>query len=351
MKWTRFQKIAVVAFIAVEVLIFMGAVVRATGSGLGCPDWPLCYGCWTPPTRAEDIDFTKLNLEKFREKAARLGRDPATITPESLRAEFDPMETWVEYINRLTSLPVGVAVTVLLVAGFWQIGARRWGAFLGAFFSFALVLVNAWLGARVVLSGLKPGIITLHMALAILLQCVLVYTAWRGCQRPWGVEFRAGGARFLHWLGVALFILVVVEGIMGSQVREMTDHLAMVHQGELRSQWVQELEGTVVYLLHRSFSWLILAAACLFYWKAGETLRRAGWLEGSILGLVVAQMILGVVLSQVGIIRIAQILHIGLSSLLVSGLFLWLLGSWRALADQKASSGGAGKLPDASPAS
>ncbi|WP_075088972.1 COX15/CtaA family protein [Verrucomicrobium spinosum] len=47
MIWTRFQKLALIAFISVEVLIFVGAVVRATGSGLGCPDWPLCYGCWT----------------------------------------------------------------------------------------------------------------------------------------------------------------------------------------------------------------------------------------------------------------------------------------------------------------
>ncbi|MEZ0387408.1 MAG: heme A synthase [Verrucomicrobium sp.] len=331
MVWTRFQKLALVTFIAVEVLIFVGAVVRATGSGLGCPDWPLCYGCWTPPTKAEDIDFSRLKIEKFREKAARLGRDPKTITQESLKAEFDPVATWVEYINRLTSLPVGLAVTALLVASFWQIGAGRFTAFLGGLASFALVLVNAWLGARVVLSGLKPGIITLHMALAILLQCVLVYTAWRGTAQPWKLPVIAPGARALHWIGLSLFALVVLEGVMGSQVREMTDHLAMLHAGEKRELWVQELDQTVVYLLHRSFSWLILGAAFLFSWKAGLVLGRTRWLEKGILALVCAQMVLGVVLSQVGIVRIAQILHIGLSSLLVSGLFLWLLGSYQGL--------------------
>lgn len=63
---TRFQRIALTAFITVEVLIFAGAIVRATGSGLGCPDWPFCYGRWIPPTSADQIDFTKLSLEKFK---------------------------------------------------------------------------------------------------------------------------------------------------------------------------------------------------------------------------------------------------------------------------------------------
>ena len=78
---TRFQRVAVTAFVCLEILIFIGAGVRATGSGLGCPDWPFCYGRMVPPTSADQIDFTKLDIEKFRKKAAQHGRDPATITP------------------------------------------------------------------------------------------------------------------------------------------------------------------------------------------------------------------------------------------------------------------------------
>lgn len=322
-----FQRIAITAFIAVEVLIFVGAAVRVTGSGLGCPDWPFCYGCLVPPTSAEDINFERLNIEKFRAKAARHGRDPATITPETLRAEFDPVATWIEYLNRLTSLPVGISVTVLLIASFGQIRAGRGRVCATSVAAFALVLINAWLGARVVLSGLQPGIITLHMALAILLQCSLVYAAWRGTDLPWRLALEVTGSRGLRTFAWLLFALVVAEGILGSQVRELTDRLAQTHAGTPRSDWVLELEESAVYLTHRSFSWLILAAAGGFLWQARSAFGRVGWLEWSIGLLVLGQMILGLVLAQVGIVPAAQALHIGLSSLLVSGLFLWLLAS------------------------
>ncbi len=331
MNWTRFQRLALTAFVAVEMLIFAGAVVRATGSGLGCPDWPFCYGCWVPPSKAKDIDFTKINLEKFRAKAARMGRDPATITPESLRASFDPVATWVEYINRLISVPVGLIVLVLFGASFAQLRARRPSVFWTSVLALLLVFVNAWLGARVVISALKPGIITVHMALAIVLQCVLVFITWRGTDAPWRTPLSSGSGILFRRVGMVLFILVVIEGVMGSQVRELTDRLAMLHSNASRQSWTLELEQSVVYLVHRSFSWLIFGSTLWLALKIKRTRGLLLWLETAIVMLVISQMLLGLVLSQAGIVRVAQILHIGLSSLLVSGLFLWLLGTGREI--------------------
>lgn len=324
---SRFQRLALSAFIAVEILIFVGAVVRTSGSGLGCPDWPFCYGCWIPPSSAEEIDFTRLDLEKFRRKAVSLGRDPAEITVERLKAEFDPVATWVEYFNRLTSLPVGISVFAMWCASVWEWRRGRGRVFFAATGAVLLVGLNAWLGARVVLSGLKPGVITLHMALAILLQCVLVYVCWRGHERPWRLSWLGVSDVRLKGVAWALLIFVVTEGVLGSQVRELTDELARSHAGHSRAEWVHELESSWVYLVHRSFSWLILFSGFVFYRLCGRALLRRGWLEGAVVGIVVAQMLLGVVLAHVGIFAVAQVLHIGLSSLLVSGLFLWLLGS------------------------
>lgn len=317
------QRLAIISFISVELLVFMGAIVRATGSGLGCPDWPFCYGRLVPPTQAADIDFEHLDLEKFRRKAAQHGRDPATITPESVRAEFNPKHTWIEYINRLSSMPVGFATLGLMIVAFRQ-RKRHPRVHLAAVLSFALVLVNAWLGAKVVFSGLKPGIITLHMALAVLLLCVLVYAAWKAESKPWQLP----ASSVLWKIAAVLFLLVVLEGVLGSQVREMTDHLAKTHAGEPRSDWVGELEHSWMYLVHRSGSWIILGIALWFGYLAKKTLPGGlGWLETSIVGLVLAQMLLGILLANVGILPTAQVLHIGLSSLLVSGLFLWLLAA------------------------
>lgn len=337
MIWTRFQRLALVAFITVEVLIFVGAVVRATGSGLGCPDWPFCYGCLVPPTSADAIDFTKIDLEKFRAKAARHGRDPASITPESLKAEFNPTATWIEYINRLTSIPVGIATVALFVASFGENRRGRTRVFLAAIASALLVGINAWLGAKVVFSGLKPGTITLHMALAILLQCVLVYTAWRANDRPWSLPWKHAAHNGLRWLAWGLFALIAIEGVMGSQVRELTDTLAHTHAGHPRSEWVTELEQSWVYLIHRSFSWAIVGVGVAFLLMCRRQLVRIGWLEFSVLALILAQMVLGIILAHVGIVGVAQVLHIGLSSLLVSALFLWLLGASRNASGAHAS--------------
>ncbi len=324
-----YQRVALAALISVIVLIFVGALVRATGAGLGCPDWPFCWGCYVPPTSVEQVDFDKIDMERFKRKVARLGQDPDMITEESLRNMFNPVHVWTEYINRLTSLPVGLFT--LLAAGMsfgqWRRG-RRLVAFCG-WLSLVVVLVNAWLGRNVVLSGLKPGIITTHMALAIFLLGLLVYMAWRGADRPWSLPLAASARRKLQVLIVVLLGLTIFEGLMGSQVREMTDHLAKSHVDEPRSAWTAELEHTWMYIIHRSFSWIVLGAAISFYLLAGKALPKGcRWLEKAILGLVIGQMCLGLVLSQVGILAIAQILHIGLSSLLISALVLWIFGAF-----------------------
>ncbi|MDB6138915.1 MAG: Cytochrome c oxidase assembly protein subunit 15 [Verrucomicrobiaceae bacterium] len=322
----RFQRIALAAFICLEVLIFVGAMVRATGSGLGCPDWPFCYGCWVPPTSADQIDFTKLDIDKFKAKAAQHGRDPDSITTASLKAEFDPVAVWVEYFNRLSSIPVSLSVVALVILSCGRIQGPRIRVRTAVWAAVFCLGMNAWLGARVVLSGLKPGAITAHMALAILMLCVLIYAAWASTDRPWRMSLASARPRQIACM---LFALVVGEGIMGSQVRELTDHLAALHSGHPRGEWVHELEQSWVYLVHRSFSWLVLGFGLWFVRSMKKAAGAVGRLEKAILSLIFAQMLLGLVLSQIGIIRVAQILHIGLSSLLVSALFLMLLGTSR----------------------
>ena len=114
---------------------------------------------------------------------------------------------------------------------------------------------------------------------------------------------------------------------MGSQVRETTDELKKTHADVARSEWVGELEQSATYLIHRSGAWLILLVGGMFYLRSIKNQNDAPWVEYTIAACVLAQMCLGLVLSQVGILPVAQVLHIGLSSILVAVLFLWLLAS------------------------
>lgn len=326
MGMTRFQKLATGALVSVLVLMFVGAIVRVTGAGMGCPDWPTCWGCLIPPTRVEQVDFSKLPIEKFQRKAERMGRDPATITRESLRQEFNPQYVWTEFLNRLTSLPVGFFSLATFIAGFWQRSRRPW-VFWMAFASLITVLVNAWMGARVVYSGLASGDITLHLALAMALLGMLAYCAWRGTDTPWRIGMESAPLAKLRLLVTALLVVIVVEGVLGSQVREMTDELARLHVNASRASWARELEGSWKYLAHRSFSWAVLVLAG-WAWLMARRHRAGGpgKVENVALGIVISQMVLGLVMAQVHIYSWVQVLHVGLAAILLTFVWLWRFG-------------------------
>ena len=327
---SRFQKIVVAAWLGVVLLVFAGSIVRSTGSGLGCPDWPKCYGCLIPPTSADQVDFESLDIEKFKAKAERHGGNPDNVTAESLRRDFNPVATWIEFINRLITLPV--AIFTLLVFSFSVKEAMRGrpSVFLAGMAGVAIVLINAIMGARIVYSGLSPGVITVHMALTMLLLCVFVYAGWRGQEKPWTISFVDGRRKGIVALASCIFFLTLAEVVMGSQVRELTDELAKSHKGEERSLWIHELEQSWIYLIHRSFSWLIVLGTLAFAFLGKKALTNGfGWIEKVIFGLVLLQMILGVVMSQFAIYPVVQVAHVLFTALLLSAQCLWLLGAWK----------------------
>ncbi|MDP0491661.1 MAG: COX15/CtaA family protein [Verrucomicrobiota bacterium JB023] len=314
----------------VVLLVFVGAIVRATGAGLGCPDWPTCWGELIPPWKVEQIDPEKLNYERFEKKAERLGRDPATVTPEHILESFNPVHTWTEFVNRLVSLPVGgFSLAAVVFSFFLPRGKRRLHVSL-SLLSLGIILFNAWMGAMVVYSGLKPGIITLHLALAMGLLCLLVFCRWhiRGCARK-PVSSK------LAWSVWGLLFLVIIEGIVGSQVREMTDELARSHVGEQREQWIGELEGSAIYLFHRSFSWLIVLGTALAVWRAWQE-QVVDWRVRVLASLVFAMMVMGIILAHVGVFPWVQVLHVGVAAIMVVLLCGWGLELGKGMRGQRA---------------
>jgi len=133
---TRFARLAAAAATTTYVLIVIGAIVRSTGSGMGCPDWPTCHGAWIPP----------------------LGDNAA----------------WIEWIHRSVAALVGVLVVGLAVLA--MVDHRRQRSIVGA--SVAAVVVTgaqAWLGKITVDTNNAGEWVTAHLAMAMILLALLAF--------------------------------------------------------------------------------------------------------------------------------------------------------------------------------
>ena len=137
MRLNVFQKAALITTATTYLLIAVGGLVRATDAGLGCPDWPLCFNQWIPPTSAEQIVST----------------DQAKL--------FDLFKAWTEYLNRVFGMITGFLIlgTLILAVRGYRNNKRVLYATISAFI---LVLFEGWLGGQVVKSGLRPLILTAH---------------------------------------------------------------------------------------------------------------------------------------------------------------------------------------------
>ena len=145
-----FFRSAFISTILSYLLIFVGGLVRVSGSGLGCPDWPKCFGRWVPPTSIEQI--------------------PAHIDPTA----FNIVLAWIEYGNRMLGVIVGISILLMTIIAVIYF-KKNSKILLSSLLSLFLVIANGGLGAIVVSSVLNPFIVSLHMILALFLVSVLSY--------------------------------------------------------------------------------------------------------------------------------------------------------------------------------
>ncbi len=317
------HRLAWIALISVIVLVAVGATVRVTGSGLGCPDWPTCWGCVIPPTSADQIDVDKLDLEKFKRHAIRKGIDPDTITRETILESYDPVHTWIEFVNRLTSLPLGLSTLLLALFSFGATRNRKVVICL-AWFSLFDVLFNAVMGAIVVRSGLQPGIITLHMALAFLLIAVLVTIIWLSRPQQTTSEPKPTFDRRLLIVSFIFFGCLFGEGLLGSQLREQTDELARLSEGLERTEWVDQIVATLIFKVHRSLSWtLLISSGLMVFWS--RNLSGDFKEPRLILAMVVLMMLMGIILGHVAIYAVVQVLHVVVTAVLLAVTWHWIV--------------------------
>lgn len=264
-----YPKISLITISAVYLLILVGGIVRSTGAGMGCPDWPKCFGQYIPPTSLDELpadykeQYSQLRLNKnirlagwlqtlgFSNVAYKITND-ASILEES---DFNATKTWIEYLNRLLGAVIGVLILLTVISSSAYIRSRP-VVFWVSFSTLILVGFQGWVGSIVVSTNLLPGMITFHMLLALIIVAFLIYAHQavddqRIMLKP---VKEAVLLRRLLLISMGLYLLQV--GI-GTQVRELVDQVAISMGQSARSLWIENLGMT--FYIHRSYSLLILA--------------------------------------------------------------------------------------------
>lgn len=305
-----FRRLGIVTIVAVYFLIAVGGIVRTTGSGMGCPDWPKCFGSWIPPTEVSQLP--KNYKEKFKVQGKEI-------------ADFDAFKTWTEYINRLIGVLIGLFIFATFIASFTYRKSDK-GIIYLSFASVILVGFQGWIGAKVVASDLAVSLITIHMVIAIALVFLLIYTIIRGFKVVWKPTLVNNKKRVNQILILAL-LLSFIQVVLGTQVREAIDMIAKAMGESQRGLWVENIGSK--FLIHRSFSWIVLLVHIyLVYLLYTQIQDRKNYIFRYTLFLfvlIVSEIATGIGMAYFGIPAFMQPIHLLIGSLVVGVQFFLLL--------------------------
>lgn len=300
MKLNTYQKTAITTVGATIFLIFVGGLVRASGAGLGCPDWPKCFGSWIPPTSVADL--------------------PAGFDA----SQFNVVKTWTEYINRLIGVIIGLLITATFLLSFRYRKSKPSVTFSSGA-AFVMVLVQGWLGGQVVKSGLSEWLITIHMVLAMAIMTTLLYAAYKATENRWHVNLDPFAQRWLFGIGLLLFMLTMIQLVLGTEVREAVDKVSRGLAPLPREMWLANIGS--IDEIHRTFSWAVLLSGIgLLY--VGLKRTESSIIQKLSIGIMVfigLQIILGVGLYYLDMPPAFQVLHLVGVAFLISFEFMFLL--------------------------
>ena len=348
---SRFRFVSLLTVVSVYLLILVGGVVRSTGSGMGCPDWPKCFGQWIPPTEASQLPpnykevYTAQRVaknQKLAQKLQRLGFAQVAGSifahpTQYIETDFNPVKTWIEYVNRLLGALIGIFVFLTVVSALPLLRHDR-SIFWLALASFLLTGVQGYLGSLVVSTNLLPVMVTVHMALALVIVALLLYAVDRA---RWGsrrhsIEVVKGEDTIIGrpnvavqgWLWMAL-LLTFWQIILGTQVRERVDIVSAAAGYVGRENWISQL-GTL-FSIHRTVSAVVvLLNVYVGYelWQLGQAhLRRLVVATMALIGL---EVLAGIVLASFALPAVVQPVHLTLATALFGVQFLGLLAVARA---------------------
>jgi cytochrome c oxidase assembly protein subunit 15 len=249
-----YARVTLVALVALSLIVLTGAAVRLTGSGLGCPDWPKCYGQTVPP----------LNIHAV-----------------------------IEYGNRVFTGFVGLAVIAASALAWFRRPFRWHLALFGAMLPLG-VISQAILGALVVKFHLAPGLVMSHFMLSMLLLDAGFALAWCSRYEPW--ERRRSSDRLGVWSVRALVPLGQLTILAGTVATASGPH-AGAHAGQLVRRFTFEGSRTLEWVVQRhaviATVFGIAAIATWFILRRPGGDGRAARPLAVVLGLLLLQGALG----------------------------------------------------------
>jgi cytochrome c oxidase assembly protein subunit 15 len=303
-RFSSFQRLALWTTATTYFLILVGGLVRASGAGLGCPDWPRCFGGWVPPMSAAEL--------------------PAQFDP----SQFNPTLMWTEYLNRLLGVTVGILIFATAVSA-WRHYRREPRILWTTIAAVLLTGFQGWLGGRVVAHELAAWIVTVHMIVALVIVQMLLYVtvrAFPASHASPASHLSTSAPQHLSTFSIALIVITLIQIALGTQVRGGVD--VALDAGVARDAALATV-GTLDYL-HRDAAFVTLLGAVLlcFFVARGRHLTLVRW-SWAVLGLAVVQVAVGAVMAYVSLIPAAQVVHLTLASLLLGAETVLLLLSWR----------------------
>jgi len=304
-KW--FRRLSTVTIVAVVLLILIGGIVRMAGAGMGCPDWPKCFGQWIPPTEVSQLPENYQEIYKDRGYAS---------------TEFNAFKTWVEYANRLVGVLIGL---IALATAIYSLRLRKsyprvtWLSVLAVI----LIAIQGGIGAYVVRTNLQTGMITLHMMVALGILMVLILARLHSYNFSCNLPEIPGSSVIV---GVVVLIITLTQIVLGTQVREDIDIMAKTLGQEQRNDWLSQIEGA--YHVHKYFYYAVVAGLGIWFYQ----LRKLSFFHPvfrGLMGIVIMstglEIVLGIAMHHLGIPPWIQPVHLMLATV-IAGAEFSLLG-------------------------
>ncbi|MDE0967389.1 MAG: COX15/CtaA family protein [Flavobacteriaceae bacterium] len=260
-----FNRLTKTSLVLIYLVIIAGAIVRMTGSGMGCPDWPKCFGYLIPPTQESELLFTPFHDYSKDEMIILNSENLYTATKDFKSNElinlsnwslyekhdyvvYDPVHTWIEYINRLIGALAGIPILIFTLISIYYWKDYKYLTIISILTVLGMAF-QAWLGKTVVDSNLAPYKITIHMLMALVIVGLILILI---------VQTKKGdfvNNKLFKNLIIFSILLTLIQVVLGTQVREFVDE-KIKSIGYDKANWLTDVP--IKFYIHRTFSIIVL---------------------------------------------------------------------------------------------